>query len=74
MTLHDQRVKINGKLNATFSSRYLVTFSKAAHLSKTAHIKISNNQPILLKYEFGPESYISFFLAPKMNEDEDEDE
>jgi proliferating cell nuclear antigen len=73
MTIHDQRVKIKGQLTAKFSSRYLVTFAKAASLSKTAFIRLTNEQPILLKYEFGPDSYISFFLAPKIADDDDDE-
>jgi proliferating cell nuclear antigen len=74
MIIHDQRVQIKGKLSAKFSSRYLVTFAKAASLSKTAIIRLANEQPILLKYEFGKDSYISFFLAPKITDDDDDEE
>jgi proliferating cell nuclear antigen len=74
MTIHDQRVKINGQLTAKFASRYLVTFAKAASISKTAIIRLANEQPILLKYEFGKDSYISFFLAPKIVDNDTEDE
>jgi proliferating cell nuclear antigen len=73
MIIHDQRVQIKGKLSAKFSSRYLVTFAKAASLSKTAIIRLANEQPVLLKYEFGPDSFISFFLAPKISDDDDEE-
>ena len=67
-----QRVVINGRLNAKFSSRYLVTFAKAASLSKTSQIRFANDQPVLIKYEFGPDSFISFFLAPKIMDDDEE--
>lgn len=69
-----QRVKIHGKLNAKFSSRYLVTFAKAASLSKTSQLRFANEQPVLIKYEFAEESYISFFLAPKIMDDEEDEE
>ena len=68
-----QRVKINGTLNAKFSSRYLVTFAKAASLSKTSQLRFANEQPVLVRYEFGPGSFISFFLAPKILDDDDDE-
>ena len=74
MSFHDQRVKINGKLSAKFSSRYLVTFAKAASISKTANIRLANEQPVTIKYEFGKDSYISFFLAPKISDDDEDEE
>ncbi|AGE56376.1 putative DNA polymerase sliding clamp 2 [Paramecium bursaria Chlorella virus NE-JV-1] len=72
--IHDQRVKINGKVTGKFASRYLVTFAKAASISKEVGIKFSADRPIVMRYEFGPESFISFFLAPKIFEDEEDDE
>jgi proliferating cell nuclear antigen len=69
-----QRVKINGTLNAKFSARYLVTFAKAASLSKTSQLRFANEQPVLIRYEFGPDSFISFFLAPKIMDDDDDEE
>lgn len=75
MKFHDQpRIVINGKLSATFSSRHLVTFTKAANISKTAILRFANDQPVFIKYEFGKDSYISFHLAPKISESDEEDE
>lgn len=67
----DQPIKIMGSLSASFASRYLVTFTKAANISKKAIIKISNEYPIIFDYEFANNSFIKFYLAPKIT-DEDE--
>ena len=66
-----QRVQIHGTLNAKFSAMYLVTFAKAASLSKTSQLRFANEQPVLIRYEFGPDSFISFFLAPKIMDEEE---
>lgn len=69
------RVKVSGPLDSSFSLKYINTFCKAANVSKTVALRLSPEQPLLLKYEFADDSYISFFLAPRYEEDnEDEDE
>jgi len=67
----DQPIKITGKLSASFASRYLVTFTRAANISKKTIVKISNEYPIIFEYEFANNSFIKFYLAPKIT-DEDE--
>ncbi|AGE54390.1 putative DNA polymerase sliding clamp 2 [Paramecium bursaria Chlorella virus NY2B] len=70
--IHDQRVEIKGRLSCEFATRYLMTFAKAAGISKRVVIKLLDDQPGIFTYTFDEESdsYISFFLAPKMSEDE----
>jgi proliferating cell nuclear antigen len=72
--LEGSRVKVSGPLDSTFSLKYINTFAKAANVSKTVFIGVSPQQPLLLKYEFAEDSYISFFLAPRFEEEEDEED
>ncbi|AGE56037.1 putative DNA polymerase sliding clamp 2 [Acanthocystis turfacea Chlorella virus MO0605SPH] len=72
--LEGSRVKVSGPLDSTFSLKYINTFCKAANVSKTVALRLSPEQPLLLKYEFAEDSYISFFLAPRYEEDDNEEE
>jgi len=75
MQIHDQRVEIRGKLSCEFATRYLMTFAKAAGISKRVVIKLLDDQPGIFTYTFDEESdsNISFFLAPKVKDDEDDE-
>lgn len=66
----DQPVEIHGELSASFASRYLVTFTKAANISKQVLVKISNGYPIVFEYAFAQNSFVKFFLAPKIVDDD----
>jgi proliferating cell nuclear antigen len=71
MKLQDQRVRISGTLSASFATRYILTFAKAANISKRVLINITNENPIHFKYQFGENSWIQFYLAPKIDEEDD---
>ena len=68
----DQPVKIHGKMSASFASRYLMTFMKAANISKQIRINLHSELPVMFEYEFAENSFIKFFLAPKITDDDDE--
>jgi len=54
----------------TFSLKYLVNFCKASGLSKSVKICLSNEVPLLVEYELTNNSYLRFYLAPKIGDDE----
>jgi proliferating cell nuclear antigen len=68
----DQPVTIHGTVSASFASRYLVTFMKAANISKKIRINLHSELPVMFEYEFAENSFIKFFLAPKITDDDDE--
>ena len=68
----DQPVTIHGQLSASFASRYLVTFMKAANISKQIRVKLHSELPVMFSYEFAENSFIKFFLAPKITDEDDE--
>ncbi|AGE52656.1 putative DNA polymerase sliding clamp 2 [Paramecium bursaria Chlorella virus CvsA1] len=74
LQIHDQRVEIKGRLTCEFATRYLMTFAKAAGISKRVVIKLLDDQPGIFEYVFDAESdsKISFFLAPKVKDDDEE--
>ena len=68
----DQPVTIHGKMSASFASRYLVTFMKAANISKKICVKLHSELPVMFGYEFAENSFIKFFLAPKITDEDEE--
>ncbi len=52
----------------TFSLKYLVNFCKASGLSNTVKLCLSNEVPLLVEYSLASNSYLRFYLAPKVRE------
>lgn len=50
----------------TFSLKYLVNFCKASGLSSTVKLCLSNEVPLLVEYSLASNSYLRFYLAPKV--------
>ena len=50
----------------TFSLKYLVNFCKASGLSGTVKLCLSSEVPLLVEYTLASNSYLRFYLAPKV--------
>ena len=50
----------------TFSLKYLVNFCKASGLSSTVKLCLSSEVPLLVEYGLASNSYLRFYLAPKV--------
>ena len=50
----------------TFSLKYLVNFCKASGLSGTVKLCLSSEVPLLVEYGLASNSYLRFYLAPKV--------
>jgi hypothetical protein len=50
----------------TFSLKYLINFTKATNLSSSVNICLSNDVPLLIDYTVSTNSYLRFYLAPKV--------
>ena len=50
----------------TFSLKYLVNFCKASGLSDQVKLCLSNEVPLLVEYALSNNSYLRFYLAPKV--------
>ena len=64
----DQNVEIalSEPVALTFSLKYLVNFCKASGLSSTVKLCLSNEVPLLVEYGLASNSYLRFYLAPKV--------
>jgi len=59
-------IELSEPVALTFSLKYLVNFCKAAGLSKTVKLCLSNEVPLLVEYALAGSSYLRFYLAPKV--------
>ncbi|KAJ7638315.1 proliferating cell nuclear antigen, N-terminal domain-containing protein [Roridomyces roridus] len=59
---------MNSHVSLTFSLKYLVNFSKSSSLSNTVELRMSNEVPLLVDYDFG-QGYVRYYLAPKIGDD-----
>jgi proliferating cell nuclear antigen len=52
--------------------RYLNFFCKAAPLSPTVTLSLSKDVPLVVEFKIENYGYVRYYLAPKIDEDEDE--
>lgn len=59
-------ISLSEPVALTFSLKYLVNFCKASGLSGTVKLCLSNEVPLLVEYSLASNSYLRFYLAPKV--------
>jgi proliferating cell nuclear antigen len=67
-------IKVEEEVNLTFALRYLNFFAKATPLSGSVTLKMSPDVPLVVEYkiqEEGEMGHLRFYLAPKIEEDEE---
>ncbi|KAH7034880.1 proliferating cell nuclear antigen, N-terminal domain-containing protein [Microdochium trichocladiopsis] len=63
-------IELTEPVSLTFSLKYLVNFCKAQALSTSVKICLSNEVPLLVEYTLSGSSYLRFYLAPKIGDEE----
>ncbi|OBT90083.1 hypothetical protein VE02_02487 [Pseudogymnoascus sp. 03VT05] len=63
-------IELTDSVALTFSLKYLVNFCKASGLSGTVKLCLSPEVPLLVEYALAGSSYLRFYLAPKIGDDE----
>ncbi|KAK3372482.1 putative proliferating cell nuclear antigen [Podospora didyma] len=63
-------IELAEPVSLTFSLKYLVNFCKASTLSPQVKICLSNEVPLLVEYPMANNSYLRFYLAPKIGDEE----
>lgn len=63
------RIDMNQPVNLTFGAKYLNDIVKAATLSSTITIKLTDKAPALFEFKL-PSGYLRYYLAPKFEDDE----
>lgn len=59
-------IDLTEPVSLTFSLKYLVNFCKASGLSNHVKLCLSNEVPLLVEYRLPENSYLRFYLAPKV--------
>ena len=62
----DVAIALTEPVSLTFSLKYLVNFCKASGLSTQVSLCLSNEVPLLVEYKLANNSYLRFYLAPKV--------
>lgn len=65
-------IDLRTPVKLTFSLKYLSNFSKAAPLAEKVTLKMNKEFPLLVEFAF-EHGHISFYLAPKLGDDEDDE-
>ncbi|PFH59763.1 hypothetical protein XA68_11918 [Ophiocordyceps unilateralis] len=63
-------IDLTEPVSLTFSLKYLVNFCKASTLSNTVKLCLSSEVPLLVEYNLSGSSYLRFYLAPKIGDEE----
>jgi proliferating cell nuclear antigen len=65
------QIKLEEEVSLTFALRYLNFFAKATPLSGQVSLKMSPDVPLVVEYAIEDMGQIRFYLAPKIEEDEE---
>lgn len=65
-------IEMNDPVSLTFALRYMNSFTKATSLSSTVTISLSSELPVVVEYKIAEMGHIRFYLAPKIEDDEEE--
>ncbi|KAJ2900287.1 hypothetical protein MKZ38_002505 [Zalerion maritima] len=63
-------IELTEPVSLTFSLKYLTNFCKASGLSTQVKICLSNEVPLLVEYNLSGSSFLRFYLAPKIGDEE----
>ena len=67
--LNEYAIAEDEEINISFSLTHLCKMCLSMKLSSTINISLSSQYPMLLKYNLGDESNVSFYIAPKVFEE-----
>lgn len=66
-------VDVKDPVNVNFSIKYMNQFTKASSLSDRVRISLCNDVPVVIEYPIEENGYLRFYLAPKIDDDENMD-
>ena len=64
-------IEMQEPVSLTFALRYMNSFTKASTLSDQVTISLSSELPVVVEYKIAEMGYIRFYLAPKIEEEEE---
>lgn len=66
------QIECEEKVSSTYGLQYLTGFAKASTLSNRIGLYLSASFPLMIEYNIENIGYIKFFLAPKMDDEEEQ--
>jgi proliferating cell nuclear antigen len=69
----DVAITMDEPIELKFALHYLNLFAKAAPLSGTVRLSMSENVPLVVEFHLENLGYIRYFLAPKISDDDEEE-
>ena len=66
------KIDMNEPVSQTFACRYLGSFVKATPLSESITISMKADSPLVAEYNIGGMGHLRFYLAPKVEDNEEE--
>ncbi|KAI3731127.1 hypothetical protein L1987_62310 [Smallanthus sonchifolius] len=64
-------IEMETPVSLTFALRYMNSFTKATPLASQVTVSLSSELPIVVEYKIAEMGYLRFYLAPKIEEDEE---
>jgi proliferating cell nuclear antigen len=64
-------IEMQEPVSLTFALRYVNSFTKASSLSEQVTISLSSELPVVVEYKIAEMGYVRFYLAPKIEDDEE---
>ncbi|KAL8257507.1 hypothetical protein R6Q59_029548 [Mikania micrantha] len=64
-------IEMETPVSLTFALRYMNSFTKATPLASQVTVSMSSELPIVVEYKIAEMGYLRFYLAPKIEEDEE---
>ena len=67
--LNEYAIAENEEINKSFSLTHLCKMCLSIKMSSTINVSLNSQYPMLLNYNLGDDSSVSFFIAPKVFDD-----
>jgi len=64
-------ITLNEAVTQTYAMRFLILFSRGQSLAKKVTLSISQDVPLVAEFKIGDAGYIRYFLAPKIDDDQE---
>lgn len=64
-------IEMETPVSLTFALRYMNSFTKATPLASQVTVSLSSELPVVVEYKIAEMGYLRFYLAPKIEEDEE---
>ena len=64
-------MEVDDPVTSSFALRYLNIFNKASTLCPTVTLKLTADTPIVVEYKIENLGSVKYFLAPKINDEEE---